>query len=87
MLRWQLVRHRCRIATGTDLAIEAQLAADLADRTQWVNSLDVDRSAIVDDLRIDHARHDWQVLTAWHISGEQQGTETAQYQQTERTHR
>jgi hypothetical protein len=58
MLRRQLIRHRRGIATGADLTIEAQLAADLADRTQGVNSFDFDRGAIVDDLRIDRARHD-----------------------------
>ncbi|MNL28466.1 hypothetical protein D3C87_1501090 [compost metagenome] len=86
MFRWQLVRHRRCIATGADLAIETQLPADLADRPQRVNSLDLDRRAIVDDLRIDHARHDRQILTFRHISGKQQGTETAQCQQTEGTH-
>jgi predicted thioesterase len=87
MLRRQLIGHRRGIATGADLTIEAQLAADLADRTQRVNPLEFDRGAIVDDLRIGHARHDRQVLTARHIGGKRQETETTQRQQTERTHR
>ncbi|MNY49277.1 hypothetical protein D3C86_1846810 [compost metagenome] len=83
VLRWQLVGDRSRIATGADLTLEAQLAADLADRTQRVDPLQLDGRAIVDDLRIGHARHDRQVLTARDIGGKRQGTETAQRQQTE----
>jgi hypothetical protein len=52
-----------------NLAVEAQLTADLADRTQRVDPLELSHRAIVDDLRIGHARHDRQVLTARDVSG------------------
>ncbi|MNI70620.1 hypothetical protein D3C73_1264440 [compost metagenome] len=69
MLGRQLIGHRGDIPTGTDLAVKAQLAADLANRAEGVDPLQLCRRAIVDDLRIGHARHDRQVLTAGQIGG------------------
>ncbi|MNG21589.1 hypothetical protein D3C84_1059760 [compost metagenome] len=83
MFRRQFVGHRRDIPTGIDLAVEAQLAADLADRAHGVDAFQVAGLPVIDNLRVGHARHTLQIATAWHIDGERRRAEAGQHQQDE----
>src|ERR1700712_636364 len=63
----QLIGHRGGVTPGRDLAIETQLAADLADRAHRVDALDFGGWPVIDDFRVFRGRESGQILSAGNV--------------------